>query len=75
MNNKLPKGSRLALVKTASAQGPNSYDTYDLRGLSLGKVVLLLNLLQTSAAQGNPLAEELLSAFGNVDQRQTCNGK
>jgi len=60
-SKKLPKGSRLSLVQTQGLN-PGDYSLYDLRGLTAGKVQLLVDLL-SQVASDNPLAEDILHAI------------
>jgi hypothetical protein len=64
---KLPKGSKLCLIKTEGLQ-PGNYPLYNLQGLSLGKLSLLMGLLNTASTQGDVLAKEILTVIGDVEQ-------
>lgn len=69
--SKLPKGSPLKLVKTA-ALVPGGYDLYDIRGLSLGKLMAIAD-----AVHGLPdtaITQEISALLRNIDERQTVNG-
>lgn len=62
MRTRLPKGSRLSLVKTQGLM-PGSYALYDLRGLTAGKVQLLVDLLTQAKLDHNPLAADILAVI------------
>ena len=70
---KLPKGSSLKVVKTAGRDA-GSYDLYDLRGLTLGKLDLIHTLVSLEANKGGVLAKEIVAAIGILDEHQTING-
>jgi len=61
-NKKLPKGSKLSLVRTQGLT-KDSYSLYNLEVLSAGKVQLLLDLLTDAKANGNALAEDIISVI------------
>lgn len=65
---KLPKGSKLSLVKTEGLMSC-SYPLFDLRGLSAGKVHLLFNLLTQAKLDHNPLAADMLVVFPETIDR------
>lgn len=64
-NKKLPKGSKLSLVKTQGLN-PGDYNLYNLQGLTSGKVQFLVDLLTDSKLQGNALATDILSVIPTV---------
>ena len=69
------KGSHLRLVKTRGIEH-GSYDLYDLRGLTLGKVLCIRRALEVIAPLANsPIAYELLAQFREIDQEQTIGNK
>jgi hypothetical protein len=62
---KLPKGSKLGVVQTQGLMS-GSYPLYDLKGLSAGKLQLIIDLL--TDAKGLPaaaLAHDILSAISH----------
>lgn len=69
------KGSHLELVKTKGIES-GAYDLYNLRGLTLGKVLCIRRALEVIAPlRGSPIAYELLAQFREIDQDQTIGNK
>ena len=71
----MKKGSTLKVEKTLGLDA-GSYDLYDLRGLSLGKLNAIKNALMLYNDNSySPGASELLGTLRMLDNGQTINGK
>ena len=68
------KGSALALVKTRGIE-PGSYDLYDIRGLTLGKLDLIIRGLEGIAGMSTLAMEILAMLKRDRDEHQTIGDK